>query len=170
MPPTTLVAKLTLLVVAPLAVGMLLRKLAPILMARLAGPVRRCCIIGIVGLVITVIIVQRDKLASDWRPTLVGAFLLMTGAMCAGLALSAILRLPRRQVVTAAITFPVRNIGLAFAIAVTLLGRVEYAAVAVVFFLVEVPLLLTLVGGYRRWFHRRGDVTNCAISEPAKKR
>ena len=166
-PPATLVAKLTLLVVMPLTAGMLLRWFSPILSARLAEPVRVGSLIGIVGLLIAVLTLQYDRLASDWRPTLAGAFLLMSGAMFAGLALAAILRLPRRQLVTVAITFPVRNIGLAVAIAVTFLGRVEYAAFAFVFFLVEVPLLLGLVGGYSRWFHDRGAATNRVISSDA---
>jgi ACR3 family arsenite efflux pump ArsB len=41
------------------------------------------------------------------------------------------------------------------AIAVTLLNRVEYAVFAVVYFLTEVPLLLAVVAGYRRWTERK---------------
>ena len=54
--------------------------------------------------------------------------------------------------ITVCIVFWVRNVALAGAIAVTLLNRLDFAVVAVVYFLIEVPLLLGLVGAYRRWW------------------
>jgi ACR3 family arsenite efflux pump ArsB len=54
--------------------------------------------------------------------------------------------------VTVGIVFAVRNVALALAIAITLLDRVEYAVFAAVYFLTEVPLLLGMVAGYRRWW------------------
>ena len=48
--------------------------------------------------------------------------------------------------------FAVRNVGLAMGIAVTILNRIEFAEFALVYFLTEVPLLLAVVGVYRRWW------------------
>jgi len=42
-------------------------------------------------------------------------------------------------------------VAMATAIAVTLLGRLEYAVFAAVYFLAEVPLLLGAVAVYRKW-------------------
>jgi len=54
--------------------------------------------------------------------------------------------------VAVGIGFAVRNVGLASAIAITLLNRIEYAVFAVVYFLTEVPPLLGLVAWYRFWW------------------
>jgi hypothetical protein len=51
-----------------------------------------------------------------------------------------------------AIVFAVRNVALATAIAVTILNRIEFAEVALVYFLAEVPLLLAAAGAHRRWW------------------
>ena len=47
--------------------------------------------------------------------------------------------------------FAARNVGLATAIAITLLGRLEYAVFAAVYFLTEVPLLFGAIALYRHW-------------------
>jgi ACR3 family arsenite efflux pump ArsB len=51
--------------------------------------------------------------------------------------------------------FPVRNVSLAMVIAITLLNHVEYTVFAVVYFLVEVPLLMAAIAAYRWWFYQR---------------
>jgi ACR3 family arsenite efflux pump ArsB len=51
---------------------------------------------------------------------------------------------------TLAAEFGTRNVGVATAIAVTVLGRVEFARFAAAFFVTEVPLMLAAVGLFRR--------------------
>jgi hypothetical protein len=46
--------------------------------------------------------------------------------------------------------FVVRNVGIATAIPVTVLGRVEFAVFATACFLAQVPLLIEAVLGFRR--------------------
>jgi hypothetical protein len=45
--------------------------------------------------------------------------------------------------------FVVRNVGIATAVAVTALGRVEFAVFATAYFLAQVPILLAAVLGFR---------------------
>jgi hypothetical protein len=45
--------------------------------------------------------------------------------------------------------FVVRNVGIATAIAVTALGHVEFAGFGSAYFVVQVPLLLAAVWGFR---------------------
>jgi predicted Na+-dependent transporter len=54
----------------------------------------------------------------------------------------------------AGVLFAVRNVGLATAVAITLLGRLEYAVFAAVYFATEVPLLFGAVALYRYWCAR----------------
>lgn len=162
-PSLRLVGQLTLLTLLPLMVGMTVRWLRPEAAQRLLIPLRIVCIIGIVFLILAVSVVEHERLAANWQVTLMGVGLLLGAATSAGLAITSLLRLPRRQLIGGSIIFPVRNIGLALAITVSLLGRVEYAVFALVFFLVEVPLLLSLVGIYRR-LYGRSKATNLESS------
>ncbi len=61
---------------------------------------------------------------------------------------------------TVGMVFVVRNVGIATAIAVTALGRVEFAVFATAYFLAQAPLLLAVVLVFR-WM-RAGDGSNLA--------
>jgi ACR3 family arsenite efflux pump ArsB len=61
---------------------------------------------------------------------------------------------------TVGMVFVVRNVGIATAIAVTALGRVEFAMFATAYFLAQAPLLLAFVVVFR-WL-RAGDGRNLA--------
>jgi ACR3 family arsenite efflux pump ArsB len=51
---------------------------------------------------------------------------------------------------TFAAEFGTRNLGVAMAVAVTLLGRVEFARFAYTYFLAEIPLMLVAIAMFRR--------------------
>jgi hypothetical protein len=55
---------------------------------------------------------------------------------------------PARGTITLRIAFAVRDVALARAIAESLLNRIDFAEITVVYFLNEVPLLLGMVGAY----------------------
>ena len=55
----------------------------------------------------------------------------------------------RRERFTLAAEFGTRNVAIATAIAVTLLGRVEFARFATTYFLIELPLMLIAIGVFR---------------------
>jgi len=55
---------------------------------------------------------------------------------------------------TLAAEFGTRNLGVAIAVAVTMLGRVEFARFAYTYFLTELPLMLVAAALFRR---RQGD-------------
>jgi BASS family bile acid:Na+ symporter len=62
---------------------------------------------------------------------------------------------------TVGMVFVVRNVGVATAIAVTVLGRIEFAVFATAYFLAQVPVLLAAVLAFRRL--RVGDQTNAPV-------
>ena len=110
------------------------------------------CIVGLAGIITLIVVVQADLIAADWKPAATASLALMTVAMAAGWLCGISIGLPGAERMTFAVIFAVRNVALAMAVAVTLLGRVDYAAFAVVYFLTEVPLLLAGVAIYRRGF------------------
>jgi BASS family bile acid:Na+ symporter len=159
-PPLQLVARIVLLTAVPVAAGMVLRRLTPRVVARIAPVIQMACIVGIAGVITLIVVVQADLIAVDWKPAAAASVALMTAAMAAGWVLSVSMGLAGAERMTFAVIFAVRNVALAMAVAVTLLGRVDYAAFAVVYFLAEVPLLLASVAIYRRR-RARSELTLC---------
>ena len=96
----------------------------------------------------------------------VAANAFIISALVVGLAFARVLRLGASDSFTTGVLFAVRNVGLATAIAITLLGRLEYAVFAAVYFATEVPLLFGAVALYRRWWARASDAAKApAVSE-----
>jgi predicted Na+-dependent transporter len=69
----------------------------------------------------------------------------------AGWLTAALVRSDSRDRFTLAAEFGTRNIGVAMAIVVTLLGRIDFARFATTYALTEVPLMLMGVAVFRRW-------------------
>ncbi len=149
-PSLQLVTRILLMTAVPVVVGMILRRLVPRLVARMASVIQTACIFGIAGVVAMILVVQADLLAAEWKLAAAASFALMAAAMVTGWVMSALMGLPKTDRMTFAVVFSVRNVALAMAVAITLLGRVDYAAFAVVYFLTEVPLLLGVVAIHRR--------------------
>ncbi len=81
---------------------------------------------------------------------LAAAFVVCSTA--AGWATGAVLTRDPRDRFTIAVGFGSRNLGVAMAVAVSMLGRVEFARFAYTYFLAELPLMLVAVGLFRRQY------------------
>jgi ACR3 family arsenite efflux pump ArsB len=68
----------------------------------------------------------------------------------AGWITGALVTKDRRDRFTLAAEFGSRNVGIAMAIAVTILGRVEFASFAVIYSLTEIPMMLAAIALFRR--------------------
>lgn len=152
--------RLALLTTVPLSIGMLLRRFSTRLANRLLSPMRWICTLGIVFVILQMFLTQRERLSAAWGPTVIAAALLLSSSMVVGIAFARILRLSSGKRFAGSITFPVRNIGLAIAVSVSLANHLAYASFAVIFFLVEVPLLLICVAYYRSVVQPVSEVTN----------
>jgi BASS family bile acid:Na+ symporter len=161
-PTPALVLRLLIMLLLPVAAGMAVRHFRPRLAEALRPALRNLSFVGVGLLIAYVLVIRRGQLAHDWAPATMACFAFIVPAFGAGLVTARLLRLGSADGFTAALVFAVRNVGLATAIAIGLLGRVEYAVFAAVYFLTEVPLLLGIVG-LRRWFDRR---TTGAASAP----
>lgn len=141
-PVVPLLSQLLLLLVLPVAVGFLLRRRSGSESIAVTRTLRRA---GMCAVVATIIIIF---LASDspgqtnvWHilassATLTAAWFMLGYAVAWGLAADA------RDRMTMGFQFAVRAVGIAIAIAVGQLGRIEFAYVAACFLLVQLPLLL----------------------------
>ncbi len=151
LPSTALILRLTLMVALPVLAGIGLRHWAPAWVAAQRGALRNFCIVGIAFLVVYVLVNRWSQVVADWQLTALAGMTFMVAALVIGLAMAWLLRLNASDGITVGIVFATRNVSLATAVAVTILQRIEFAEVAVVYFLVEVPLLMGVVAVYRRW-------------------
>jgi BASS family bile acid:Na+ symporter len=139
-PTLPLVLRLLALTLLPVAAGSLLRRRWPGLARRLAVPVQTAtgaCLLALIGLIL---FAQWRQIAADWLPTAGAAVVFMAAGFGLGLAVAKLVAPDPQSAPAIALAFPLRNIGLAGTVAVTMLGRPDYAAFAVVYFLVEVPM------------------------------
>ena len=166
-PYSTLVIRLILLNLVPLAVGMIVRRWNLSVANRLLSPLRILCTLGIFFVVTNMFVFENVRLAAIWRPTLVAAACLLLISTAVGILVVRFFKLPESHAFGGSIIFPVRNIGLALAISVSLPEGPEYASFAVIFFLAEVPILLGLVA-YELWFrtHMQSTIDATARQRP----
>jgi BASS family bile acid:Na+ symporter len=148
-----LAAQLLVVLALPVALGMWARRAIAPLALRAAPILQRVSVAGtliILGLIV----------ADDWAAfvgelsgtvSLAAAFVVVSAA--AGWVTGVPLSSNRGDRFTMAAQFGARNIGVATAIAVTLLGRLEFARFAATYSLVELPLMLAAVALFRRTGH-----------------
>lgn len=149
-PINLLLVQLLLMLALPVGLGMWVRRRWADLSGRYRSPVQRLAFIG-VGIVLVLIILD-----DPW--TFVSGLSVTVPLACAFIVCSAavgwmtavpVTEDPRDRFTLAA-EFGTRNLGVAMAVAVTLLGRVEFARFAYTYFLTEIPLMLGAIALFRR--------------------
>jgi len=141
-PAGTLVGRLIVLVAIPIIGGMALRVMRTNMADKISQKLRLACVAGVLVFCITVIASRHEQIRLDFRAVFLAGLSMIAVAMAVGYAIGQVLKLKRPEVITLAILLPVRNVGLAVTIAVTLMDRVEYVVLATVYFLTEACFLL----------------------------
>jgi bile acid:Na+ symporter, BASS family len=150
-PGWALVLRFFFLIAVPIIAGMGLRFARIPNIDRFSRFVRFVCLLGILALCAFVIISRFDQLKADWKFGVRASAPLALVAMTIGWTASRALRMKRADRVAFLISFAVRNVGLAATIAITVMNRIEYAVVSMVYFLSEVALVLAAVVAFRLW-------------------
>lgn len=149
-PVGALLAQLLFMLTLPVATGMFVRSRWPGLAERHSQGLRRLAAWGL-GLLIVIVVWDQHAL---FRSALLGtvrlaaSFVLLSFAV--GWATGGLLRAEPRERFTLAMEFATRNVAVATAVAVTLLGRIEFAVFATSYFLTELPLALLAGTVFRR--------------------
>jgi len=127
--------------VLPIVLGMLIRHFAPSWTARRRPLLTRLSLVAIAALLIYVLADQTATIAQGLRQLVLAAALFTGIAVGSGYLLGWALgrELPDRTCI--AIGFNTRNLGAAILIASTVLGRLDFAGFAAVFFVVQLGLL-----------------------------
>jgi BASS family bile acid:Na+ symporter len=142
-PPGVLIGHLIVLLVLPLCCGMGLRWHWPGVAQRHGKTFLLLSVVALVALLGLVISVEAHRFADCWPETASAASLLTVLAFGAGWTTGWVSGARRPDCFAMGMVFAVRNVGIATAVAITVLGRTEFAVFAMAYFLTQVPLLLT---------------------------
>ena len=138
-----------LLLVLPVLAGMFVRRARPGLPRRHGRRLLALSLVALAGLIALVVLQESERLAGDftgisWAVTLLTAIMgeggWLVGWTC---------RLGPKDRFALAMVLVVRNVAVATAVAVTVLGRIEFAVFATAYFLNQVPLLLAALVAFR---------------------
>lgn len=148
-PASAVLGQLFAMLTLPIGVGMWIRRTWTDFALRNQQKLQRLAFLG-VGLVLALIILDDPAAFGASIPTtvpMVTVFVLCSFA--AGWLTAAAVTPDVRDRFTLAAEFGTRNLGVAMAIAVTVLGRIEFARFAYLYFLVELVLMMIAVAWFR---------------------
>ena len=144
-PAGRLIGHVFLMLVLPVLAGMALRHYYPAFAARHDMAFRRVSLAGLALLIGYVVSEEGGRVAKEITETIVAAGMFVGLAMASGYGVGILSNGDTKDSFTLLIEFAVRNVAIATAIAVTVFGRLEFAAFATAYFLIETPILCAAV-------------------------
>jgi BASS family bile acid:Na+ symporter len=140
----------------PMALGMWIRLRTPSLVLRHKLTLQRLVFAGVVVLIVLVIMDDPGAFADELSTAVPLSAAFVVAALIAGWAMAILVTADDRDRFTVATEFATRNVGVATAIAVTILGRVEFARFGITYFMTEAPMMLIIAAAFRRRRAARG--------------
>ena len=144
-PVGPLAVQLVLLLAVPLALGAWLRRRSPAMAARLGPRLQRWSATAILVVLVLVVLEDVPEFVGELSATVPLALAFVLASVLAGWVMATLITADRRDQFAIASEFGARNVGIATAVAVTILGRLEFARFAAAYALVELPLMLAAV-------------------------
>lgn len=126
----------------PVAAGMLVRHFAPRFTERNKGRFRAISMTALIAMLVVIVVAQAASIWRDLAAIAIVAVLFTLIAAALGMALGRVLRWNWPDTVTLLAAFPARSLSIATLIAVNVLGRLDFLAFAVVFFVVQALIML----------------------------
>ncbi len=141
-PASLLLVRLFFVLALPISFGMWIRSRFPEFERRFHRLLKRIALLSIAILGSYIIFSDRRGFAEGFGPTMFSALILTLAGMTTGYLVSRILKLNRRDSITLLLISPVKNFGVAIAIAVSILHQTEFALFATTMFMAQLPILL----------------------------
>lgn len=132
-PPLRKVIEVALIVVLPVAIGMLLRAQAPRWADRLGRPVGALSVLVLLGLIIWTVVLAWDDLPRYFAAVGLACLLFNLASLGLGYGVSRLARLPRPQAVAIAMEIGVHNAALAIYVALNVLQNPTMSVPAAVY-------------------------------------
>lgn len=139
------VRQLLSLLIAPVVLGMLIRKRYDHITLRLLPIAKQAGALGLL-LVVAAIFLSKGDYLSDYFAVITQTSLLFTlGALSTGFLAGYLLRLQPAQVIAIGIEFPARNLAIATSISLTLLELSNAILFAAAMFVLQLPVFILLI-------------------------
>jgi bile acid:Na+ symporter, BASS family len=149
-PTSVLVLQLILMLGAPIGLGMLVRGRAPAFANRHRSLFQRVGFGALAALLVFVVAARPHEFLAGLTMAVPMSAVFVVCSFTIGWLVAIIVRADGADAFTLATEFATRNVAIATAIAVTILGRVEFAVFATTYFLTELPLMLLAIAARRR--------------------
>jgi BASS family bile acid:Na+ symporter len=133
-------------VLVPVAIGMVVRRVAPAFAARAEGPVRVLSAVVLVAVIAGAIVAERESIGSYLADIGIAAALFCVCSLAVGYLLPRLVRVGRRQAIASSFEVGIHNSTLAIAVAISVLGNERLAVPAAVYGVIMFPI--ALVAGF----------------------
>ena len=157
-PLSVLIGQLLLVLAVPVALGVAIRRWLPHPAHRYRVPLQRLSFIGVSVVLVLVATNDARAFARELGSTVPLAVAFIVGSWSIGWLTSLLVTRDARDRFTLAVEFGTRHVGIATVLAVTVLGRVEFARFGATYFMTEMPVMLAAVALFRR-FNDRAAMT-----------
>ena len=148
-PTGLLLAQLVLMLAVPVSLGMVVRRRWPRVADDHRAGLQRLAFGLLAALIAIVVYDQFDTFLRELRTTVLLAASFVVVSFAIGWTVGLALQTDARDRFTLAAEFATRNVAIATAIAVTLVGQIEFAVFATIYLLTELPLMLGVVTIFR---------------------
>ena len=144
-PVGTMIQQLLLLMLLPIALGMIARAWRPKFVELHRVSLKRASLLVVAGVVAFIVYDQRATFTVNLGSAAYISALFTIGAMAIGYAAGWLLGAPPPDRIALLIEFPARNTAIAIVVAATTLRRLDYAVFIVAYFAVEMAIMLGVV-------------------------
>lgn len=151
-PPVRKIVEVALIIVLPVAIGMLVRRFAPGFAARMEKPIRLLSVLVLALLIVAAVAQAWSTLLAWFAVVGLACLLFNLASMGAGYAAPRALKLPKRQAVAIAMEIGIHNGTLAIFIALNVLGNAAMSIPAAVY-----SLLMFFTAAVFAWWASRRD-------------
>jgi BASS family bile acid:Na+ symporter len=148
-PAALLITQLLLMLALPIGLGMWIRRRWPRFADDQRPLVQRVGFGALAALIAIVIWGESERFATGLSRAVPLAAVFVVASLAAGWVVGGAIRASASDRFTIAAEFATRNVAIATAIAVTLLGRIDFAVFATIYFLTEVPIMLAAIALFR---------------------
>ncbi len=150
-PPVRKVVEVAVIIVAPVAIGMLLRALAPRVSERLAGPVKVFSVAVLVLVIGAALAAEWNRLPEYFAAVGLACLVFNLASMGAGYVVPRALRLDQRQSIAIAMEIGIHNGTLAIFVALNVLGNAAMSVPAAIYSIIM--FITAALFGW--WINRR---------------
>ncbi|MCO1654573.1 bile acid:sodium symporter family protein [Pseudonocardia humida] len=129
-------------VLVPVAIGMVVRRMAPGFAERAEGPVRVLSAVVLVAVIVGAILAERESIGGYLADIGLVAALFCVCSLAVGYLLPRLVRVGRRQAIASSFEVGIHNSTLAIAVALSVLGNERLAVPAAVYGVIMFPIAL----------------------------